>query len=191
VQLSQPPARYLLQVRPDALCGLLAEEERLLAFAALVLGAQSPSEVATATGLPARDTVRALRRLEQGGLVIAEGGKLSASVTVFKEAIREYGQPSAQAEPLDPDQAKSAVLRAFIRDGRLVSIPAARGKRQVILEHIAACFEPGVRYPERAVDAVLRAWHEDYVSLRRYLIDEDMMAREDGVYWRSGGPVEV
>jgi hypothetical protein len=178
-------------VRPDALVGLLAEEERLLAFAATVLGARSPSEVAAATGLPARDVVRALRRLEQGGLVSSDGGKLSASVTVFKDAIRAYGQPNVPDEPLDPDQAKSAVLRAFIRDGRLVSIPAARGKRQVILEHIAACFEPGIRYPEPAVDAVLRAWHDDYVSLRRYLIDEDMMSRESGVYWRSGGPVEV
>jgi hypothetical protein len=83
------------------------------------------------------------------------------------------------------------VLRAFVRDGRLISMPAMRSKRQVVLEHIAACFEPGVKYPERAVDAILRAWFEDYVSLRRYLIDEDLMAREDGVYWRSGGPVDV
>jgi hypothetical protein len=173
------------------LCGLLAEEERLLAFAAVVLGARAPSDVAAITGLPARDVVRALRRLEQGGMISTDGGKLSASVTVFKEAIREYGPPATPSEPLDPDQAKAAVLRAFVRDGRLVSIPAARGKRRVILEHLAACFEPGVRYPERAVNAVLRAWHEDYVSLRRYLIDEDMLTRENGLYWRSGGPVEI
>ena len=52
-------------------------------------------------------------------------------------------------------------------------------------------FEPGVRYPERAVDAVLRAWYDDYVTLRRYLIDEDLMARENGLYWRTGGYVDV
>jgi hypothetical protein len=83
------------------------------------------------------------------------------------------------------------VLRAFVNEGRLVAIPAARGKRLVILEHMVAAFEPGMKYPEREVDAVLRAWHPDYVSLRRYLIDEGLMAREDGVYWRTGGPVEV
>jgi hypothetical protein len=178
-------------MRPEMLCGLLAEEERLLVFAAVVLGAQTPSEVAAVTKLPARDVVSGLRRLEQGGLVETVGGKLVGSRTAFKETIREYAPESAPAEPLDPDQAKASVLRAFVRDGRLVTIPAARGKRLVILEHIAACFEPGVRYPERAVDAVLRAWHEDYVSLRRYLIDEDLMAREDGIYWRAGGPVDV
>jgi len=81
------------------------------------------------------------------------------------------------------------VLRAFVRDGRLTSVPAARGKRRVLLEHIAAAFEPGVRYPEKDVDAVLRAWHPDHAALRRYLVDEQLLAREGGRYWRIGGPV--
>jgi len=79
----------------------------------------------------------------------------------------------------------------FVRDGRLTQIPAARGKRRIVLEHIAANFEPGVRYPEREVNAVLRAWHPDHAALRRYLVDEGLMSREKGIYWRSGGPVEV
>jgi hypothetical protein len=29
------------------------------------------------------------------------------------------------------------------------------------------------------------------VSLRRYLVDAGLMARENGVYWRTGGYVEV
>ena len=52
-------------------------------------------------------------------------------------------------------------------------------------------FEPGVRYPEREVDAVLRAWHDDHAALRRYLVDEALLARENGVYWRVGGPVDM
>jgi len=178
-------------MRPDALCGLLAEPERLAAFAAVVLGAVTPSDVALRTGLPARDVVSALRRLEQGGLVSIVEGKLVAQVSVFKEALREYGSPAAADEPLDPDREKAAVLRIFVRDGQLLQIPVARSKRRIVLEHIAACFEPGVRYPERAVDAILRAWYADYASLRRYLIDEDLMTREQGIYWRTGGPVDV
>ncbi|HZN75301.1 MAG TPA: DUF2087 domain-containing protein [Micromonosporaceae bacterium] len=176
-------------MKPDALCGLLAEPERLSAFAAVVLGATTPSEVASMASLPARDAVQALRRLEQGGLVSTIEGKLVAEVSVFKDAVREYAAPPD--EPLDPDQARAAVLRAFIRDGRLLQFPVAHGKLRIVLEHIVACFEPGVRYPERAVDAILRAWHPDYAALRRYLIDEDLMARESGVYWRTGGPVDV
>jgi hypothetical protein len=181
----------LAGVRPDALCGLLAEEERLLVFSAVVLGAETPSAVAAATGLPAREVVRAIRRLEQGGIVSIVDGKLVGARDVFKESVREHAPEPVPEEPLDPDNAKASTLRAFVRDGRLVSMPAVRGKRKVILEHIAACFEPGVKYPERAVDAVLRAWYDDYVALRRYLIDEALMDREDGIYWRAGGPVDV
>jgi hypothetical protein len=178
-------------MRPDALCGLLAEEERLLTYSAVVLGASTPSAVASATGLPARNVVRAIRRLEQGGLLQVVDGKLVGSRAVFKDAVREHAPSPDEEEPLDPDRAKAAVLRAFVRDSRLIAIPVNRSKRRVVLEHLAANFEPGVKYPERAVDAILRAWHDDYVSLRRYLIDEGMLSREAGIYWRTGGPVDV
>jgi hypothetical protein len=173
------------------LCGLLAEPERLRVYAAVVLGADLPSSVADRTGLPARTVVAAIRRLQQGGLVKIVDGRLVAEITAFKDSVREFAPPSADAEPLDPDRQKAAVLRAFMADGRLVQIPAARSKRLVVLEHLAACFEPGVKYPEKAVDAILRAWHPDYASLRRYLIDEAMLTRENAVYWRTGGPVEI
>jgi hypothetical protein len=92
---------------------------------------------------------------------------------------------------MDPDRQKAAILRTFVVDGRLVRVPAARAKRRVILEHLAACFEPGVKYPEKAVDVILRAWYSDYASLRRYLVDEELLGRENGVYWRTGGYVPV
>lgn len=181
-------------MEPEELCGQLAEPERLAAFAAVVLGARTVAEVADATGMPVREVEAALRRLSAGGLVGSAEGQLVADTSAFKQAVREAraAAPAAKhAEPLDPDPARAAVLRAFIRDGRLVRLPAARGKRRVVLEHIAASFEPGVRYREREVDAVLRAWHPDHATLRRYLVDEQLMARERGSYWRIGGPVWV
>ena len=46
-------------MRPDVVCGLLAEPERLKAFSAVVLGAESPAAVASATGLPVRTVMAA------------------------------------------------------------------------------------------------------------------------------------
>jgi hypothetical protein len=178
-------------VLPDVLCGLLAEEDRLRAFAAVLLGAATPSEVALATGQSGRDVVRALHRLVDGGLVVVAGGRYTARPEAFKDAVRAVAPSAEPDEPLHPDQERAAVLRAFLRDGRLVQMPAVRGKRRVILEHIASSFEPGVRYPERAVDAVLRAWYDDYVTVRRYLVDEDLLAREHNIYWRTGGYVDI
>jgi hypothetical protein len=177
-------------MNPEGICRLLAEPERLKTYAAVALGAETPSDVAATSGLGARDVVRALATLVDRGLLVEQNGKLSADLTVFKTAVRDNLVPAEQVR-LDPDAERDAVLRAFIADGRLVSIPTARSKRRIVLEHLAACFEPGVRYPERAVDAVLRAWYPDYASLRRYLVDEDLMSRDRGVYWRTGGPVEV
>jgi hypothetical protein len=172
---------------PEVLVGLLAEPVRMRVFAAVVLGASTPTEVAEQTNLTAREVVEALRRLSHGGLVSGTGTALAARLEIFKESARERAaQPVAQ--PLDEDRVKAAVLRTFLVDGRLVSIPAAKGKRRIVLEHIAAAFEPGVRYPEREVNAILRAWHADHAALRRYLVDEELLNRDAGVYWRIGGP---
>lgn len=180
-----------LAVQPDVLCGLLAEDDRLRSFAAVVLGAGTPSEVAAATGLAGRDVVKALFRLEEGGLIVTVNGRVVAASGAFKDAIREHSPGPIPEEPLDPDQERAAVLRAFVRDGRLVQMPAARGKRRIVLEHIVTDFEPGVRYPERAVNAMLRIWYDDYATIRRYLVDEDLLSRENNVYWRSGGYVDT
>jgi hypothetical protein len=95
---------------------------------------------------------------------------------------------------LDPEPVLEAVaadprLRVFMSDGRLQSLPARHSRRLLLLDKIAQGFEPGVRYPERNVSLFLRALHSDYAALRRYLVDEDFMSREDGEYWRSGGTV--
>ena len=60
-----------------------------------------------------------------------------------------------------------------------------------MLDQIARIFEPGVRYPERDVNTMLAAFHEDVAALRRYLVDEGYLSRSDSVYWRIGGTVET
>jgi hypothetical protein len=84
-----------------------------------------------------------------------------------------------------PDQ-----LRAFIRDGRITAVPAKRTRRRLLLDQVAQAFEPGRKYPEAAVDEVLKAIFDDHCALRRYLVDEAFMSRDPaGVYWRAGGTV--
>ncbi len=99
--------------------------------------------------------------------------------------------PSGSGLPLHQALAdRERVLRAFLDDdGRLVSMPAKHRKRLVVLDHVARVFEPGVRYPETEVNALVRAFHADVAMLRRYLVDEGFLERDHGVYWRSGGTV--
>jgi hypothetical protein len=84
-----------------------------------------------------------------------------------------------------PDQ-----LRAFIRHGKITAIPAKRTRRRLLLNQVAQAFEPGRRYPEAAVDEILKQVFDDHCALRRYLIDEEFLSRTaGGVYWRAGGTV--
>lgn len=78
-----------------------------------------------------------------------------------------------------------------MRNGRITIIPAKRSRRLVLLDHIAQLFEVGVRYSESDVNRRLTAVHDDYAALRRYLVDEGFLSREQGEYWRSGGSVDV
>ena len=87
---------------------------------------------------------------------------------------------------------REKVVRAFIRDGRLVSIPAKPSKRDlllpVILDH---CFPEDRAYVEDEVNARLARLHPDVAALRRYLVDEEFLERRDQFYWRAGGSFDV
>jgi hypothetical protein len=80
------------------------------------------------------------------------------------------------------------VLRSFFgADGRLHTIPSRHAKLLVVLDRLAQEFEPGATYPEAEVNEVLQRFHPDHAALRRYLVENDFMTREEGWYWRSGG----
>jgi hypothetical protein len=81
------------------------------------------------------------------------------------------------------------VLGVFVRDGRIVQIPTVRSKRLVVLDWMVQDFEIGRRYSEAMVNLIIGKRHADTAAWRRYLVDEDMLSREAGEYWRSGGSV--
>ncbi len=84
------------------------------------------------------------------------------------------------------------VLQNFLtEEGRLRTIPSKQGKLMVVLDHLSQSFEPGRTYPEAEVNEILTGFHPDYAALRRYLVENGFMTREDGVYWRSGGTFDV
>jgi hypothetical protein len=178
-----------------ALAGLLADPDRRRVVAALVLGpgAADLEALNAASGLDTARAGRALSRLELAGLVErAQDGSLVLFDGAFAAAARAAGEERASrqtgAEPANEDE---VVLARFVRDGRLLSIPSSHTKRLVVLTRLSQEFEPGRRYTERTVNTILRRWHPDTASLRRYLVDEGFLDREAGEYWRSGGPVPV
>ncbi len=178
---------------PDArtIAGLLADADRRAVAAALILGAGTLAEVCATTGLDARTAATALARLAGAGLVTQDGDKLRLDTEAFEVAARVESAETQPAEYADEPPERSRVLRAFVRGNRLTSIPTTRSKRLVVLDLLAQQFEPGHRYSEVEVNGMLRRWHADTASLRRYLVDEELLLREAGVYWRAGGTFDV
>ena len=84
------------------------------------------------------------------------------------------------------------VLESFVdQAGRLTRIPAQRKKRLAILRWLVEDFQPGRLYPELEVNGIISRRYEDFFALRRYLVDEELMQRRGGVYWRTGSVPNV
>jgi hypothetical protein len=178
----------------EAIVGLLAEESRLKVVGAIALGAGTEAEIVAQTDLAPKAVRKALDRLVRGGIVEAAGGGGLRVVTErFKEAAQRAAESRPQRRPEDfgatADQAQ--VLRNYLVDGRLTHIPATRSKRLVVLDFLAGQFEPGRVYPEAEVNYTLGRFHVDYAALRRYLVEEELLERREGFYWRTGGTLSV
>ncbi len=161
--------------------GLLSDEERLRVFAAIALGATTSEDVARAARLD-EDRVRTvLPRLVTAGLIDRDKG-LRVRLESLDEASRD--RPPRQRELPGATDDQAAVLRNFVEEGRLRSLPARAALRRVVLEYLADRFEPGRAYAEREVNELLGAFHDDYATLRRLLVDERLLERSGGVYRR-------
>lgn len=79
------------------------------------------------------------------------------------------------------------VLENFVDvAGRLTAIPVQRKKRLAVLRWLVEDFQPGRLYAESEINRIITRRHPDFAALRRYLVDEELMQRRRGVYWRTG-----
>jgi hypothetical protein len=174
------------------LAGLLADADRRRVFAAVELGATSLDAAATHAGLPVARAAKALSTLAGAGLVVqGDAGALYVVGAAFQLAARDaLSRPPTDEHAERPEEVRG-VFAAFVREGRLTQIPTSRQKRLVVLDWLAQDFEPGRRYSEPMVNLILGRRHPDTAALRRYLVDEGMLDRAEGEYWRTGGTVEI
>ncbi len=112
----------------------------------------------------------------------AVGGTRAPDPTAAVDAA-EAPDPTAAT---DASRFEARVLRSFVRDGRLTTIPAQDRKRQVILRWLLATRFPESdgAWQEREVNMRLALVHPDVAALRRYLVDAGLMTRSSGEYRR-------
>ncbi len=147
--------------------------------------------IARRTGLGLKTTMAHLTALVDAGLARAEGTGAGARYRLDADHLRTLAatlldSPRARALAGATDE-RSRVLAAFFRDGRLLRLPTGEKRRLIVLAEIARHFEPGRIYTEREVNEVLKAFHEDYTTLRRWLVDLVFLNRHQGRYWVGEG----
>jgi hypothetical protein len=172
-------------VTPQDYLRLALDPIRLAVLGRSVEGPVDMQATTSALGVPAKKIQEAVGSLRASGL-------LDADLRLDRDALRSVAAALPSFEPADlPEGPWSAtevdVLRRFFTGSRLREVPAQASKRRIVLERLVQEFEPGVRYDERDVNLTLQVFWDDYAALRRYLVDEDLLTRADGVYWRSGG----
>ena len=80
---------------------------------------------------------------------------------------------------------RQKVIDSFFEYGKLKSIPAQRKKERIVLEEIIKAFETGRIYSEREVNIIIADFHDDFCTIRRDMISERLMERDDRGYRRT------
>jgi hypothetical protein len=185
--------KYLLEMN-SAFTGVSEVQGELMG---LISQGLSDKEIATKLGV-APSTIRnhryKLREKEkQAKLFLAMMNLLSASTNkkinkLDKEVICD---PHKSAAAVDDrynitDKEKKETIKAYMEEnGALKNFPARAKKKIIVLEEIAKNFSKGKMYSEKEINRVLKRIYEDFVSLRRALIEYGFIERKnDGSsYW--------
>lgn len=182
----------------------LADESRLEIVRLLADGEMTVGSLAAKIQLGEPTASHHLARLREVGLVSlrSEGNQRFYSLNkgglaLFKSLAGklEHIQPLPPIEKCDdpawigalgwsPDDQK--VLREHTCNGKLRRLPKGPKKTEVVLRWLATLFGADKFYSELEVNEILKAvYAEDYVSLRRDLVDFGYLRRErgGGKYW--------
>lgn len=166
----------------------LADVERLKITGLLALEPRTAAQIAELLQLKLQKAVNHLAMLVHFGLVKQDGSTYSLDADAVQAMARQAlagSRPSVKLDDLEGPEYDRKVLSSYLNpDGSLKALPTQDKKLMVILRYVLPVFQAGERYPEKTVNQMLSRYYADTASLRRYLVDTGLVARENGVYWR-------
>jgi DNA-binding HxlR family transcriptional regulator len=170
----------------------LADASRLKIVGLLAQQPHTVEELAAMLNLRPSTVSHHLSKLTEAGLVSARPESYYNVYRLEKSALEQAARRLRAQDPF-PSATSGTEAGAYERkvwhdfltpEGRLKTIPAQRKKLDIILRRLAQEFQPGVRYPEKLVNEILKNYHDDTARLRRELIGARLLQREHGEYWR-------
>ena len=133
-----------------------------------------------------------LKKLMAVGLVFSRKDQYYTLFSVNKDLLNRslLSFISTEAEEVEKHKRKledynEKVIKSFFKYGKLLTIPVQHKKRLIVLKEIVKSFEYGVVYEESQVNEIIKAFHEDFCTIRREMIASHLMKRENNLYWRE------
>ena len=169
----------------------LADRSRLRIVQALLQEDMYTERLAQRLALTPATISFHLKKLEEAGLVTSRTEQYYTMYALCREdltlpVLELIGSATDQRsqQELREQQYRQKVIETFFEYGRLRAIPAQRKKERICLEEIAEKLQMGRVYTETELNEVLLTVHEDYCTLRRDMISEGLLKRENGLYQR-------
>lgn len=169
---------------------VLADRNRLRILGLLSEKEYTVKELAAALGVTEPTVSSHLNMLKWRGLVAMNAQGTSHYYRLRQEGVhsllKDLTYRANVESPEDPNSSEfeRRVLQTFFKNGRLSEIPTRPSRRLVVLRRLAQEFRIGEFYNELQVNEILKRFHDDVAALRRYMVDNRIMARKDGLYWR-------
>ena len=164
----------------------MSSAERLRVIGALAHGRATQSEIAEQLHTPVRDVFQHLSFLARAGIVREADGMYELDEKAVESLARGQLKDSRLQYEEQPKDVRK-VLKAYLNaDGTIKEFPLETKRLFILLNFIVDVFAFDATYAEKEVNTILRRFHVDTATLRRYLVDHGLMAREgDGSkYWR-------
>jgi DNA-binding transcriptional ArsR family regulator len=194
-----------------AMLKTVADESRLLMLRLLNQREYSVGGLAQQVELSEPTVSHHLSKLHGAGLVTLRMAGNQRFYRINESGLTRLKQLVAEIEkmPPEPEQAVSdnswikalgwdawdqRVLSDHTVNGRLTHLPTKQKKLLVILRWLATLFQADTLYTEPQVNAILKTVDiEDYMTMRRNLVDFGYLRRErgGGKYWLAPANEEI
>lgn len=170
------------------LTGLTEHQSKLLE---LFFEGKTDREVQEVMGIGSASTIRHHR------FVLKEKERQAKTFLAMMELLKEKDHYAPSFIPVPPtakmvderydltESEYDEAIQKYFKDGRLVKFPLKEKQRLIVIREILKAIEDDKTYDEKEMNALLSAYYEDYVLIRRYLIEYGFLDRKaDGSeYW--------
>ena len=171
---------------------VLSNETRLKMVGLLANGELSVGELAELLNVKEPTISHHLSLMKELGLVDfrAEGNVRiywleTAALQAISKDVFSQDNLATLVDDTAADSWERKILQSSIdKNGQVTIIPTQYKKKMVLIRWMLEKFEMDKKYSEREVNDIIKRHHEDSAWFRRMMVDNRMMQREKGVYWR-------